>query len=114
MAFSVEKVLDIQPAILKIIGRVDGTTSKELQHEMTSIFAANHKDLILDFSEVSYISSAGIRILIEELKQLRTVGGKLFFIGLAPHIYEVFKISGLTSVFQIFDTYQDAINSLAK
>lgn len=114
MGFIVEKILDAQPAILKIAGRIDGTTSKELQNEMNSVFAENHKEIILDFSDVHYISSAGIRILIEELKQLKSIGGKLFFVAVPTHIYEVFKIAGLTNIFQIFETYQDLIKSLTK
>ncbi len=109
---SISKVLESSPVILKISGRIDGITSKQVQTEIDEVLDMGHKEIILDFADVYYLSSAGIRIFIAELKKTVSMGGKLYFVALSSHIHELFKISGLTSVFTVFDTYQDFISAI--
>jgi anti-anti-sigma factor len=69
--------------------------------------------LILDFAGVYYLSSAGIRVFIAEMKKIADMDGQMFFVSLSHHILEIFKISGLSSVFKVFDSFQDVMKSLS-
>jgi anti-anti-sigma factor len=70
------------------------------------------KNLVWDFAGVYYLSSAGIRVFINEMKRINSLGGQMFFVSLSSHILEIFKISGLCSVFQVFNSYQDITDLL--
>lgn len=109
---SISKVTSTDPIIIKVEGRIDGLTSKQIGAELDEIINSGVKNLILDFAGVYYLSSAGIRVLINVMKRLNSEDGQLFFVSLSHHILEIFKISGLSSVFKVFDTYQDITNTL--
>ena len=111
---TISKITSADPAIIKIEGRIDGLTSKQIQTEIEEMLEAEVKNLILDFAGVYYLSSAGIKVFINIMKRLNAVGGQMFFVSLSSHILEIFKISGLCSVFKVFNSYQeitDLINS---
>ncbi|MGI6369203.1 MAG: STAS domain-containing protein [Ignavibacteria bacterium] len=108
----IDKFLDTEPVIIKISGILDSVTTKEFQNEINDILSLNHKKMIIDFAEISYINSKGIKALIEILKTISSMRGELYFVALSPHIYEIFKVLGLDKVFQVFDNYKDIIAKL--
>ena len=109
---TISKITTADPAIIKIEGRIDGLTSKQIQTEIEEILETGVKNLVLDFAGVYYLSSAGIRVFINEMKRLNATGGQLFFVSLSSHILEIFKISGLCTVFKVFDSYQEITDLL--
>ena len=109
---SISKITSSDPVIVKIEGRIDGLTSKQIAAELDEIIDSGVKNLILDFAGVYYLSSAGIRVFISSMKKISAYGGQLFFVSLSHHIMEIFKISGLSTVFNVFDSYQDLTNML--
>jgi len=111
---TVSKITFSDPAIIKIEGRIDGVTSKQLQMEIDEMYESGIKNLILDFAGVYYLSSSGIRVFINEMKQLNSMGGQMFFVSLSNHILEIFKISGLCSIFNVFNSYQEITDLLNK
>jgi len=114
---TISKITSADPAIIKIEGRIDGLTSKQIQTEIEEMLEAGVKNLVLDFAGVYYLSSAGIKVFINIMKRLNTIGGQMFFVSLSSHILEIFKISGLCSVFKVFNSYQeitDLLNSNEK
>jgi len=109
---TISKIASADPTIIKIEGRIDGLTSKQIQAEIEEMLEAGVKNLILDFAGVYYLSSAGIRVFISEMKRINAVGGQMFFVSLSCHILEIFKISGLCSVFKVFNSYQEITDLL--
>ncbi|NLX04551.1 MAG: STAS domain-containing protein [Phycisphaerae bacterium] len=65
--------------------------------------------LVLDFDRVTYISTAGIRMLLNVLRQLRSHGGELCLSNLSEIIRTTLEITHLTSVFRIFDDRKAAL-----
>jgi anti-anti-sigma factor len=96
--------------ILKPSGRIDSQSSPEFE---TAISAKldSAQNVILDFGDVPYISSAGLRVVLVIAKRLARTQGKFALASLKPEISSVFKISGLTSVLKIFDTPEGALAS---
>ena len=69
--------------------------------------------LILDFCNVGYLSSAVLGLLIQISKKVYEQDGQLKLCNIKPKIYEIFKITRLTKVFDIYDSSQRAIDSLS-
>ena len=68
--------------------------------------------VLVDFSAVEYISSAGLRALMMGSKQSKATNGRLAVAALAPVVKEIFEISRFSLVVQVFDTTADALAAL--
>lgn len=69
------------------------------------------KDIVLDFSNVEYLSSAALGKLITMEKKVKTARGRLRLCSIRPEIYEVFAITKLNKLFQIYDDQEQALGS---
>ena len=65
--------------------------------------------LLVNFSELEYISSAGLRSILATAKQLKARNGEIMFTGLKNTVKEVFEISGFYSIFKTFETEEEAL-----
>jgi anti-sigma B factor antagonist len=94
-----------------IAGSVDGATADELQQVFAGELAAEHHNLVADFDEVEYTSSAGLRVLLATLKHARSLGGDLRLAALNPDVLKVLDLSGFTRILRVFDTVDGAVRS---
>ena len=85
---------------IALVGRLDTTTAPELNEELKKVFAENVKNIVMDFKELEYISSAGLRELLFASK---TIGdeGKLIIKNVNDEIMEVFEITGFSDILTI-------------
>lgn len=90
-------------------GEVDINTSPELRKTFDGIVKANEKKVLVDFSGVSYIDSSGLATLIEMFQRLKKIGGSLRFCNMSGKVKNIFEITKLFKLFEVFDTSQDAI-----
>ena len=109
MQFSTRTSNDIH--IVAITGSLDSTTSPEAQKSLSAVLAGAKK-VALDFSQLDYISSAGLRVLLGAAKQLRASGGTLGLFGLNPSVREVFEISGFSSILSVYASEGDALSAM--
>ncbi len=79
-------------AVLVVNGRIEMTTSDAFCERLLALLAAGHS-LVIDFSGVDYISSAGLRALMVGAKQARAAGSRLAVAALQPVVLEIFQIS---------------------
>jgi anti-anti-sigma factor len=86
--------------VLNIEGRVDTTTSPALQAELIPAIKDN-LHVILDFSKVAYISSAGLRSLLTGQKEAKAVGGSMVLRHVNDEVQEVFDMTGFASMLTI-------------
>ena len=92
-------------------GRIDGSTASPFQEALLKLIAERRGSLVVDFENIEYISSAGLRVLLLAAKQLRAGGREIVLCAMRDHIVEVFKISGFSEILAIHPTRQDAINA---
>ena len=85
---------------VKIDGRVDTTTSPQLQNAILQAFQKGSK-LVLDFSDVEYVSSAGLRALLIGQKTANSKGGSMTLVNVADAVLQVFKMSGFSGILHI-------------
>ncbi len=89
--------------VLEIQGRIDGLTAPTLKRAVNQEAVDGRRNLFLDFSQVTYMSSAGLRIILQSHKALKLIGGKLTLVSVPPAIMEVFSISGMAGFLHILD-----------
>ena len=91
-------------------GRIDSQSSPEFETAITAKLNAA-QSVILDFADVPYISSAGLRVVLLIAKRISRSEGKFALASLKPEIFAVFKISGLTNILKIFDSPEGALTA---
>jgi anti-sigma B factor antagonist len=95
--------------VLKIDGRLDSNTSRELEEQVMGVIAGGSSRLLMDFGGVDYINSSGLRVLLMALQHLKKGGGQLHLCDIKDYMREVFDISGYTEIFPIFDDQAKAL-----
>lgn len=98
--------------VLDLVGRLDANTSSEFENVLIPMIDGGKKKLVLDFSELEYISSAGLRLLLLAAKKLRNNKGNIVLCNMKDFIKEIFEISGFTPIFTIVDTKEEAFREL--
>lgn len=104
-----EKVNDV--AIVEIKGRLDVTTASDLEQVFTKLLSENQNKVLVECRELEYISSAGLRVLLNAAKQYDKVSGQIMLAGLSQNVKQVFEISGFTSIFPIYATRDEALKA---
>lgn len=97
-------------SVLHVRGRLDATGGPLLEKELLALLAAGEKDYIADLSELDYISSVGLRVLLIAAKKAKEAGGKVVLSGLSEHVREVLEIAGFTAIFTIFADLDEAVS----
>lgn len=98
--------------IILVDPRFDTLTSKEIEVKLMEIVDSGSKKVLCDFSGTEYISSVGLRVMLSVAKKLQKNGGKIVLSCMKPFVYDVFKISGFTQIFEIHETKEQAVTSL--
>ncbi|MBR0366566.1 MAG: STAS domain-containing protein [Clostridia bacterium] len=80
-------------------GRLDTTTSPEANKELETL--GNVENLIWDFEKLTYISSAGIRVLLIAQKAMNKKGGNMKIINANEDVKEVFEVTGCNEIFTV-------------
>lgn len=97
--------------VLMIEGRLDSRTSGILEKKFLAMLEAGEKNFVVDFANMDYISSAGLRVLLMVTKKTKISGGKIVLSALSPNVKEVFDIAGFTSIFNISASQEEAIQA---
>lgn len=98
--------------IVSPTGRINNDTSPAFQAKLLACVGTTANKVLLEFSNVEYISSAGLRALMMAAKQSKANGGRLAVAGLTPMVKEIFSISRFNLVVQVFDTLAEATPAL--
>ncbi len=93
-------------------GRIDGSTAVAFEESVRNALEESDRAMIMDFRELAYISSAGLRVILLTAKSLQSQDAKLVLCSLSDQIREVFKISGFDKLLPIHETREEARESL--
>jgi anti-sigma B factor antagonist len=97
--------------LLGLKGRLDASTANRLEEKLLASIDGGERRLALNCSQLDYISSAGLRVLLLAMKRLRNVNGTIVLYALKDQVKEVFDIAGFSSLFPSFTTQEDALGS---
>ena len=98
--------------IVALAGSLDSNTAPDAQQALEGIVAGGVRKVVVDFTALDYISSAGLRVLLGTAKRLREAGGALRLFGLNQSIREVFEISGFATILAVYGTEAEALKGL--
>ena len=97
--------------VLKLKGRLDTNASVEFEQQVEEAVKLCKKKMILDFSELEYICSSGLRVIILSAKKMKSLQGELILCCMEDYIKEVFEISGFDAFLKIYSSKDKAVNN---
>jgi len=93
-------------------GRIDSQAAPQLAEALDAITEAGRFNVVFDMSDVDFISSAGLRVLIDVQKTCKKLNrGELVLAAVSERIYETLDLTGLVPLFNIFDDVLHAVGS---
>jgi anti-sigma B factor antagonist len=98
-------------AVVSVSGRIDTSTSTQFEETITSMIDKGHFNLVMDFSDVDFLSSSGLRILVTTRKKLREMGGDIVLANPSQRASDSVEIAGLDRLFQSYPNREEAIGS---
>ena len=97
--------------VIAIAGSIDGMTAGTLVSSFREQVAGGHVRIVTDFTAVDYTSSAGLRALLETVKETRQQGGDLRLAAVQPDVLRVLELSGFTHILKLFPDVETAVAS---
>jgi anti-anti-sigma factor len=98
-------------AIVAPTGRLDATNAREFEAKVDQCIAAGHRQVVMDFAGLEYISSAGLRSILAAAKTLKARQGVLSLCRVSGLVRDVLSVSGFDSFLTI---YADRAQALAR
>jgi anti-sigma B factor antagonist len=98
--------------IVQIKGDVDLYSSPQVRSAIMELTEKKTPAILVDLRDVGYMDSSGVATLVEGLQQVGRYGGKFKLMHLASAVREVFELSRLDKVFEIYEDEESALNSL--
>ncbi len=96
--------------IAEFEGNLDTNTAPDAEERLGELLEKGVTKILVDFTTLDYISSAGLRVLLVTTKRLGGAGGSLRICGLNETVDEVFEISGFSTIFSVFGTRDEALD----
>jgi anti-anti-sigma factor len=96
--------------VVAVEGRIDTATARSVEQAINGLLDTGVQRVVVDFSNVTYVASAGIRALIlaQRRAQQFAGGGGIQLAALTPNVQEIFSIAGLEQMFKFHKTVDDA------
>ena len=99
-------------AVARVSGRMDMDETNKTSPDVMSAFEESEAGMIVDLGGVSFLSSSGLRMLLELMKRARRCEKKLAITQASPSIYKIFKVAQLDSQFAFFETVEEAAKTV--
>jgi len=98
--------------IISLVGEVDLYTAPDFKQQLLQVIGEGAKQVIVDFSDTTFIDSTTLGVLVGGVKRLRPNGGQLSLVCSDRNITKIFEITGLDRVFTIYPTRVEAVEQL--
>lgn len=100
--------------IVRLDGRIDATSTPILEKKIAPLLEKQKQLVLIDFSKVDYLSSAGMRLLLSASKKLKAHGGKCLFCSMHEDVMEIIKMAGFERILSIYSTEAEALKALER
>lgn len=97
--------------VLVLRGRLDLASGSALKEQVKDQFEKGKTQIHLNLGEVEFINSSGLGALVSIMKETRLRKGRLTLSNLASYVQEIFEITQLSHIFEIFQTEEEALQS---
>src|SRR2546423_3286844 len=97
--------------VVRVGGEIDVYTAPKLREQLIDLVAAGNYHLVVDMENVDFLDSTGLGVLVGGLKRVRAHDGSLELVCSQERILKIFRITGLTKVFPIHSSVDEAMAS---
>ncbi|PKN19710.1 MAG: anti-sigma factor antagonist [Deltaproteobacteria bacterium HGW-Deltaproteobacteria-6] len=94
--------------VVTLNGRLDSITYADCEAKITPILIPATKSIVMDMSNLDYISSMGLRVILKTRQIMETQGGKVFIVNMQPQIKKVLEIANLLHGMTLFASIKEA------
>src|SRR5215475_12573965 len=113
MNFDVQTTrVDDSTYVIALAGEVDLYTAPEFKQQLLDVIAKGAKDVVVDFTNTTFIDSTTLGVLVGGVKRLRAQDGRLSLVCSDRNITKIFEITGLDKVFTIYPTREEAVSAV--
>jgi anti-sigma B factor antagonist len=99
--------------LIKATGRIDSATAPQLAEAMDAVTDKGRYKIVFDLSDVEYMSSAGLRVLISTQKTCKRYNrGELVLASLPERVYNALDLAGFVQLFRIYDDLTEAVANI--
>jgi len=98
-------------AVFNLKGRLDLASGSQLKGEVKKLFEKKLTFVHLNLAEVEFINSSGLGSMVSIMKEIRLIKGRLTLSNLASYVQEIFDITQLSHIFEIFQSEEEALAS---
>lgn len=95
--------------VIQLIGRLDATTAPQFEQDVDTYLASPANNLVLDFAELDYISSAGLRVILKIAKAYKPASFEFTVCQIQDHVREVFEMSGFEHFITVRNTVEECL-----
>ena len=95
--------------IVSLHGSIDALTAEHITDRLNEVISKGEIHLVLDMSQVDFMSSAGLRSILGALKQTRRKGGDLYIAASPPGVARILKMSGFMTISHTFESVDEAV-----
>jgi anti-sigma B factor antagonist len=99
--------------VISLKGEVDLYTAPEFKQQLLEVIGQGGREVIVDFTDTTFIDSTTLGVLVGGVKRLRTNDGSLSLVCSDRNITKIFEITGLDRVFTIYATRDEAVSKLS-
>jgi len=100
--------------IVRVDGDVDEDGVRQLRMTLVNCLRDNGYTVVVNLAGMKFISYMGVGVLVERLRQFRTYNGDMKLVGLNVYTQRLFRMTGVTSLFDVYDSEADAIRECQK
>jgi len=98
--------------LVKASGRIDSATASQLAEALDNLTGSGHHKIVLELSDVEFMSSAGLRVLISTQKTCKKFGRGELVLALVPErIFNALELAGFVPLFTFYDNVVDAVGN---
>jgi anti-sigma B factor antagonist len=98
--------------LISLSGEVDLYTAPDFKQQLLQVIGDGARQVIVDFSQTTFIDSTTLGVLVGGVKRLRPNGGQLSLVCSDRNITKIFEITGLDKVFAIYPTREEAVSAV--
>ena len=99
--------------LIAVEGTIDAMSSAKLTETINKHIHDGHPNVVMDFSKVDFMSSAGLRAILASVKEARAAGGDFRLASPQPSIDKVLKMAGFHNIVKIYGSIEEAISSFS-
>ncbi|MDT3696420.1 MAG: STAS domain-containing protein [Ignavibacterium sp.] len=101
-------------SIINLIGYLDAHTAPVLENNFVNLIGKNRFQIVVDFKDLAYISSAGLGVFMAYVEEIRQNKGDIKLSGMSAKVYNIFDLLGFPLLYEIFDSEEEAVKKFSE